>query len=80
MLMSPIKISFGLTRLKCEMNETVEECYKIFNMVIEKIGSQDLTQEVLAHNIFPTWTEWKLPKEVKSKEGELVTLAFGFKE
>lgn len=71
---------FGLKRPKCEMNEAAEECYKIFNTVVEKIGSRDLIQEALAYNIFLTRTGWKLSKEVKSKEGELVTLAFKFKE
>ena len=35
---------------------------------------------MLAYNIFPTQTGWKLPKEVKRKEVELVTLTFEFKE
>jgi hypothetical protein len=39
-----------------------------------------LIQEALAYNIYPTRTEWKLPKEVKSKDEGLVTLAFGFYE
>jgi hypothetical protein len=39
MLMSPLKVSFGLKRLKCEMNEATEECDKTLNMSIEKIGS-----------------------------------------
>jgi hypothetical protein len=39
-----------------------------------------LIQEVVAYNIYLTWTRWKLPKEVKSKDKGLVTLTFGFKE
>jgi hypothetical protein len=39
-----------------------------------------LIEEALAYNVFPTRTGWKLLKEVKSKDGELVTLAFDFKE
>jgi hypothetical protein len=39
-----------------------------------------LIQEALAYNIFPTWIGWKLPKEVKLKDDELVTLAIDFKE
>jgi hypothetical protein len=39
-----------------------------------------LIQEALAYNIYPTWTGWKLPNEVKSEDEELVTLAFDFKE
>jgi hypothetical protein len=80
MLMSPLKISFGLKRSKCNMSKAAEKWYKIFNTAAEKIGSPDLIQGALAYNIFPTYTEWKLPKEVKSNEGALVTLAFKFKE
>jgi hypothetical protein len=80
MPMSPLKISFGLKRPKCEMSEATEECYKAFDTVVKRIGSQDLIQEALAYNIYPIWTGWKLPKDVKTKDGELVTLAFSFKE
>jgi hypothetical protein len=78
--MSPLKISFGLKRPECDMNEATEKCYNILNTVVEKIGSEDLIQEALAYNIFPTRTGWKLSKEVKSKEGERFTIAFEFKE
>jgi hypothetical protein len=40
----------------------------------------DLIQEALSYNIYPTWTGWKLSKEVKCEDEDLVTLAFGFKE
>jgi hypothetical protein len=62
------------------MSEAANECVKAFNTVIKKIGSQDLVQEALACNIYPTQTGWKLPKEVKCKDEELITLAFDFKE
>lgn len=48
--------------------------------IVKIIGYRDLIQEELAYNIYPTWTGWKLPKFVKTKKGELVTLAYGFKE
>jgi hypothetical protein len=80
MLLSPLRTSFGLKRPKCEFNEATEGCYKTFNIIAEKIVSRDMIQETLAYNIYPTHTRWKLPNEVKSKEGELVTLAFEFKE
>jgi hypothetical protein len=80
LLMSPLKVSFSMKQPKCEMNEAIDECYKAFNTIIKKIGSRDLVQEVLAYNIYPTRTGWKLPKEVKSKDEELVMLAFYFKE
>jgi hypothetical protein len=78
--MSPLEVSFALKRRKCEMNEVADEGHKAFNTFIKIIGSRDLIQEVLAYNTYPTWTSWKLPKEVKSKDEELVTLAFDFKE
>jgi hypothetical protein len=62
-----------------EMNEVADECYEAFNVVVKKIGSRDLMQEALAYNIYPTRIGWKLSKEVKSKDGELVTLPFVFK-
>lgn len=78
--MSPLEISIGLKRSKCDMNEDDEACYKAFNTVAKKIGSWDLIQGFLAYNIFLTHIGWKLPKQVKSKEGELVTLAFKFQK
>jgi hypothetical protein len=78
--MSPLQISFGLKRSKYKMNDTAENCYKAFNDVSEKIISRDLIQEFLAYNTYPTHTGWKLPKVVKSREGELITFAFQFKE
>jgi hypothetical protein len=39
-----------------------------------------LILEALVYNIYPTQTRWSLLKEVKSKDGELITLAFDFKE
>jgi hypothetical protein len=67
MLMSPLDISFGLKRAKCDMDEATENCYKAFNTVAKKIGSWDLIQEFLAYKIFPTCTRWKLSKEVKTR-------------
>jgi hypothetical protein len=78
--MSPLRISFSLKRRKCELGEAAKECYVAFNTVVKKIGSRDLIQEALAYNIYPTRTVWNLPKEVKSKDEGLVTLAFRFKE
>jgi hypothetical protein len=79
-MMSPLEVSFSLKRLKCEMNEATDECYKAFNTVIRKIGSRDLIQEALSFYIYLTRTGWKFSKEVKSKDDELVTLAFDFIE
>jgi hypothetical protein len=62
------------------MSQAADECFKAFNTIIKKIGSQDLVQEALACNIYPTQTGWKLLNEVKCKDEELITLAFDFKE
>jgi hypothetical protein len=35
MLMSPLKVIIGLKRLKCDMNEAAEKCYKSFNTITE---------------------------------------------
>jgi hypothetical protein len=80
MPMSPLKVNFGLKRLKCELSEAATECYKSFDTIVKKIGSRDLIQETLAYNIYPTRTGWKLSKEVKSRNEELVTLAFDFEK
>jgi hypothetical protein len=80
MSLSPLRTSFSLKKPNCDMGEATEKCYKIFNTVAKRIGSWDLVQGALAYNIFPTQTGWKLPKEVKTKKDELVTLSFEFKE
>jgi hypothetical protein len=53
MLMSPLRTSFGLKRPKCDMGEAAEKRYKIFNMVVERIGSRGLILEVIASISFP---------------------------
>jgi hypothetical protein len=78
--MSPLRTSFGLKRSKCELSEAAKDYYEAFDTVVKKIGSQYLIQEALAYNIYLTRARWKLLKEVKSKDGEPVTLAFGFME
>jgi hypothetical protein len=80
MLIRPLEVSFALKRSKCEMSEAANECFKAFSVVIKKIESQDLIQEALAYNIYPTQTGWKLPKEVKRNDKGLITLAFDFKD
>jgi hypothetical protein len=80
MLMSLLRISFGVKRPKCNMNKVAETCYNTFKTVVEKVGTRDLIQGALAYNILPTCTEWKLTKQVKSKDGEPITLDFKFKE
>jgi hypothetical protein len=79
MLRRPLDVSFALKRPKCEMSKAADECFKAFSTIIKKIGSQDLVQEVLDYNLYPTQIGWKVPKEMKCKD-ELVILAFDFKE
>jgi hypothetical protein len=54
MPMSPLKINFSLKQPKCELSKDVEECYKAFDTVVKKIESQDLIQDALTYNIYPT--------------------------
>lgn len=80
MLMSPLKVSFGLKWSKCELNEATDECYRAFNTITKRIRSRYLIQEALSYNIYPTRTGWKLPKDVKSKDGQLVRLTVDFND
>jgi hypothetical protein len=70
-VMSPLKVNFGLTRSNCRMSGATQEAFKAFNIVAERIGTQDLIQEFLAYNVFPTQIRWKVPnvsKALKMKE------------
>lgn len=60
--MDPLKISFGMKRPECNMNDAVETCYNTFKTIVEKVGTRDLIQEALAYNILPACTRWKLSK------------------
>ena len=49
-------------------------------MVAEQIGTRDLVQEYLAYRVFPTLSEWNMPKLKGTKEKkELVRLPYKFK-
>lgn len=64
--MSPLKVSFGLKRPNYRMSEAIQDDYKAYNVVVERIGTQDLIQEFLAYNVFPTQTGWKVPNVSKA--------------
>jgi hypothetical protein len=49
-------------------------------VVAEQIGTRDLVQEYLAYRVFPTLSEWNMPKLKGTKEKkELVRLPYKFK-
>jgi hypothetical protein len=51
-----------------------------FWVVAEQIGTRDLVQEYLAYKVFPTLSEWNMPKLKGTKEkNELVRLPYKFK-
>jgi hypothetical protein len=82
LVMSPLSLSFGLTRPLCRMSsgspcqQTVAE----FRVVTEQIGTRDLVQEYLANGVFPTLSEWNMPKlKGEKKKNELVRLPYHFK-
>jgi hypothetical protein len=51
-----------------------------FRVVTERIGTRDLVQEYLANGVFPTLSEWNMPKlRGAKKKNELVRLPYRFK-
>jgi hypothetical protein len=51
-----------------------------FRVVAEQISTRDLVQEYLAYKVFPTLSEWNMPKLKGTKEKkELVRLPYKFK-
>jgi hypothetical protein len=51
-----------------------------FRIVTEKIDTRDLVQEYLANGVFPTLSEWNMPKlKGEKKNNELVRLPYHFK-
>jgi hypothetical protein len=51
-----------------------------FRVVFEQIGTRDLVQEYLANRVFPTLSEWNMPKlNGEKKKDELVRLPYHFK-
>jgi hypothetical protein len=82
MVMSPLRLSFGMTRPLCNMQlrSPCQLAEVEFRVVAEHISTRDLVQEYLANRTFPTSSGWGMPK--KKEEGnkyELVRLPYQFK-
>jgi hypothetical protein len=57
-----------------------QEAIAEFRVVAEQISTRDLVQEYLANKVFPTLSEWNMPKLKGTKEkNELVRLPYRFK-
>jgi hypothetical protein len=82
MVMSPLRMSFGMTRPLCNM-QLGSPCQLVeveFRVMAEHISTRDLVQKYLANKTFPTSGGWGMPK--KNEEGnkyELVLLPDQFK-
>jgi hypothetical protein len=81
MVMSPLSLSFGLTRPLCCMTSgsPCQQDVAEFRVVAEQISTRDLVQEYLANMVFPTLSEWSMPKlKGTKKKNELVRLPYRF--
>jgi hypothetical protein len=82
MVMSPLKLSFSMTRPLCNM-QLASPCQLAeveFRVVAEHISTQNLVQEYLAYKTFPTLGGWgMLKKKDEGKKFELVRLPYRFK-
>jgi hypothetical protein len=82
LVMSPLSLSFGLTRPLCRMSSgsPCQQAVAEFRVVTEQIGTRDLVQEYLANGVFLTLSEWNMPKlKGEKKKNELVRLPYHFK-
>jgi hypothetical protein len=82
LVLSPLSLSFGLTRPLCRMEpgSPCQQAVAEFRVVAKHIGTRDLVQEYLAYRVFPTLSEWNMPKLKGAKEKkELVWLPYKFK-
>jgi hypothetical protein len=81
MVMSPMRLSFGMTRSFCHMQlgSPCQLAEVEFKVVVAEISTRDLVQEYLANKTFPSSSGWGMPKK---KEGgnkyELVRLPYHF--
>jgi hypothetical protein len=75
MVMSPLKLSFSMTRPLCNM-QLGSPCQLTeveFRVVARHISTRGLVQEYLANKTFPTSSEWGMPnKKEGGKKYELV--------
>jgi hypothetical protein len=83
MVMSPLTLSFGMTRPLCNMQigSTCQLAKVEFRVVAEQISTWDLVQEYLANRTYPTSSDWVMPKMkgTKKKKYKLVQLPYRFK-
>jgi hypothetical protein len=82
MVMSPLALSFGMTRPLCNMKpgSTCQLSVAEFRVVAEQINTRDLVQEYLVNKISPTLSDWSIPKlKGTKKKNELVRLPYRFK-
>ena len=68
MVMSPLRLSFGMTRPLCNMHlgSPCQLAEVAFRVVAAQISTRDLVQEYLANKTFPTSSSLGMPKK---KEG-----------
>jgi hypothetical protein len=69
MVMSPLKLSFGMTRPLCHMQlGSPSQLAEVeFRVVASEISTRDLVQEYLANRTFPTSSGWGMANK---KEGD----------
>jgi hypothetical protein len=82
MVMSPMRLSFGMTRPLCHMKlgSPCQLAKVEFRVVAAEISTKDLVQEYLANKTFPTSSGWGIPKKKEGgKKYELVRLLYHFK-
>jgi hypothetical protein len=82
LVMSPLSLSFGLTRPLCRMSSgsPCQQAVAEFRVVAEQISTRDLVQEYLANRVSPTLSGWSMPKlNGTKKKDELVRLPYRFK-
>jgi hypothetical protein len=82
MVMSPLSLSFRLTRPLCRMTSgsPCQQDVAKFRVVAEQISTRDLVQEYLANRVSPTLSDWSMPKlKGTRKKNELVRLPYRFK-
>jgi hypothetical protein len=82
MVMSPLKLSFRMTRPLCHMQlgSPCQVAGVEFRVVEDEVSTRDLVQENLANRVFPTSSGCGMPKKKDGgKKHELVRLPYRFK-
>jgi hypothetical protein len=82
MVMSPLKLNFGMTRPLCNMQlgSPCQFAEVEFRVVAGHISTRDLVQEYLSNRTYPTSSGWGMPKRKEvGKKHELVRLPYRFK-